>query len=403
MKLFLSNPAVLCAAGSNQSEFFDSLVTGNQSGIKTVVCGKTEDGEDKKFFVGKIDDAKLKKTNDKFDMRLIQILDAALEQIKPTIEKAIERFGSERIAVCIGSCDNGSELSLASHRDFFEKGSFPENYEIEEQGADYPATYCSKKFGITGLSLAFSTACSSSASAIANAKELIQAGMADAVICGGVDVASPTVLLGFDSLGAVSSEITNPMSKNRHGITLGEGAAFFVLSKEDLDGTETELFGTGESSDASHMTAPLADGSGAAAAMKSALKDAEIEPEQIDYINLHATGTKLNDSMEAKAVNEIFAGLNTASSGTKPMTGHTLGAAGALELAACFLAIKNQKLPVHLNDGVQDEELPELNLVRTCDTNRKIQICMSNSFAFGGCNVSLVIGKRCENEKGKSE
>ena len=107
--------------------------------------------------------------------------------------------------------------------------------------------------------------------------------------------------------------------------------------------------------------------------------------------------------MEAKAVNEIFAGLNTASSGTKPMTGHTLGAAGALELAACFLAIKNQKLPVHLNDGVQDEELPELNLVRTCDTNRKIQICMSNSFAFGGCNVSLVIGKRCENEKGKSE
>lgn len=399
MKFFLSNPAVLCAAGSNPIDFFDSLVSGSQSGIKTVVEGKTEDGSDRKFFVGKIDDEKLKATGDKFDMRLIQILDAALEQLKPKVEKAIERFGNERVAVCIGSCDNGSERSLNAHRHFFNEGSFPKDYEIEEQGADYPATYCSKKFGITGLSLAFSTACSSSASAISKARELIQAEMADAVICGGVDVASPTVLLGFDSLGAVSSEITNPMSRNRHGITLGEGAALFVLSKEDLDGTEIQLLGTGESSDASHMTAPIADGSGAASAMKKALEDANLNPSQIDYINLHATGTKLNDSMEAKAVDEIFGKEKPAASGTKPMTGHTLGAAGALELAACFLALKKQKLPVHINDGVQDEEMPELNLVRSADTQRKIEICMSNSFAFGGCNVSLVIGKRENQEK----
>jgi len=215
-------------------------------------------------------------------------------------------------------------------------------------------------------------------------------------------VASPTVLLGFDSLGAVSSEITNPMSGNRHGITLGEGAAVFVLSKEDLDDTKIELLGAGESSDASHMTAPLADGSGAASAMEEALKDAGIGADKIDYVNLHATGTKLNDSMESKAVDKVFSGRKVPVSGTKPMTGHTLGAAGSLELAACFLAIEKQSLPIHLNDGVQDPSMPELNLVKKSETNAKIEKCMSNSFAFGGCNVSLIIGKSGDSKEGQA-
>ena len=152
--------------------------------------------------------------------------------------------------------------------------------------------------------------------------------------------------------------------------------------------------GAGESSDASHMTAPLEDGSGAAAAMESALKDAGIGADEIDYVNLHATGTKLNDSMEAKAVDKVFSGRKVPVSGTKPMTGHTLGAAGSLELAACFLAIERQKIPIHLNDGILDEAMPELNLVRKAETASEIRTCMSNSFAFGGCNVSLIIGKR---------
>ncbi|MBR1713349.1 MAG: 3-oxoacyl-ACP synthase [Treponema sp.] len=393
MRFFLSKPGLICACGSNPDEFFDSITNGDQSGIKETTLGKTEDGEDRKFFVGKIGDSKLKKTGDKYEMRLLQIFQAALDEIAPAVEKAVAKFGRERVGVCIGSCDNGSELSLKAHKDFFENGAFPKEYDLEIQGADYPASFCAKKFGIKGLSLAFSTACSSSASAIAKAREFLQAGMLDAVVCGGVDVASETVLLGFGSLGAVSDEITNPMSRNRHGITLGEGAAVFVLSKEDLDGTGIELFGAGESSDASHMTAPLEDGSGAAAAMESALNDAGISAEKIDYVNLHATGTKLNDSMEAKAVDKVFSGRKVPVSGTKPMTGHTLGAAGSLELAACFLAIEKQKLPIHLNDGAKDEAMPELNLVRKAETASEIRTCMSNSFAFGGCNVSLIIGK----------
>lgn len=398
MNLYLSNPGLICAAGSNSSEFFESLVKGNQSGIKKVQCGEKE------FFVGKIDDSKLKKTSidEKFDMRVLQILDASLNQIEGSVKKAVDKFGAEKVGVCIGSCDNGSELSFLAHKEFFTNGKFPENYDLKIQGADYPATFVSKKFGLKGISLSFSTACSSSASAIIKASELIECGILDAVVCGGVDIASNTVLLGFDSLEAVSSEITNPMSKNRHGITLGEGAAFFVLSKEDLDGTKIQLLGCGESSDASHMTAPLADGSGAASAMKSALKNANLDAGKIDYVNLHATGTKLNDAMESKAVDSVFGDYKVLVSGTKPMTGHTLGAAGALEAAACFLSIKNQKLPVHINDCLQDEELPKLNLVdfstnaqNDNETNaRKIEVCMSNSFAFGGCNVSLIIGMK---------
>lgn len=387
MNIYLSNPAVICGAGSSSSEFFESITSGNQSGIKKIECGENS------FFVGKIEDSKLSPTNDKYEMRVLQILDAALNQIEPSVKKALEKYGKKRIGVCIGSCDNGSELSFLGHKSFFEKGSFPENYDIKVQGADYPANFASRKFGLEGISLAFSTACSSSASAIIKAKELIQSEICDAVIAGGVDIVSNTVLLGFNSLEAVSSEITNPMSQNRHGISLGEGAALFVLAKDDLDETKIILSGCGESSDANHVTAPIADGSGASKAMKDALKDAGLNPEQIDYVNLHATGTKLNDSMEGKAVADVFGEYKVPVSGTKPMTGHTLGAAGSLELAACFLSIKNQKLPVHLNDGVQDSEIPELNLVRNPASEKPIRNCMSNSFAFGGCNASLICSK----------
>lgn len=398
MKIFLSNPGLICCAGKNPDDFFESLVTGNRSGIKKIDCNLVGENGPKSFFVGKIEDENLKATGDKFEMRVLQILDAALEQLAPTVKKAVEKYGADRIAVCLGSCDNGSELSFNAHKNFFAEGKFPQDYELVVQGADYPAGYVSKKFGLSGITLAFSTACSSSASAIIKAKELLKSGLADAVIAGGVDIASSTVLLGFDSLEAVDHKMTNPFSKNRNGITLGEGAAFFLLCKEDIDATEIVLAGTGESADASHMTAPLADGSGAKQAMESALNDAGLKPTDIGYINLHGTGTHLNDSMEGKGVDLVFGEYKVAASTTKPLTGHTLGAAGALELAACFLALKKQKLPLQVWDGVQDEEIPCLNLISTSEQSdeqlkKPLEICMSNSFAFGGCNASLIIKK----------
>ena len=441
MNIFLSNPGFICAAGDSQNplEFAENLANGNQNGIKKIDCGLVGENGVRSFYVGKIDDSKLKETGDKFEMRVLKILNFALYNIEETVQKAISKYGKERVGVCIGSCDNGSELSFLAHKDFFEGCAFPENYDLKIQGADYVATFTANRLGTKGICLAFSTACSSSASAVIKAKELILSGICDAVVCGGVDVASDTVLLGFDSLEAIDHEKTNPFSKNRHGINLGEGASVFVLSKDDLDETGIILAGTGESSDASHMTAPLADGTGAESAMKAALASANLSPAEIDYINLHGTGTHLNDEMESRGVELVFGkdkaeiepavtdpcrNIETTKliqslppcSSTKPLTGHTLGAAGSLELAACFYAIKTQKLPVHVWDGEADDEMPILNFVgeknvvstplnhRTSSASldqrtgatpleHEIRTCMSNSFAFGGCNASLIIKK----------
>lgn len=394
-KIYLSNPGFICAAGnsSDSGAFVENLASGNRDGIKKIDCGLAGESGVKSFYVGKISDDLLKATGDLLDMRLLQILDFALNSIEETVQKAVSKYGSARVGVCIGSCDNGSELSFKAHKSFFTEGAFPSDYELKTQGADYPAVFTAKKFGTEGICLAFSTACSSSASAIIKAKELIQCGLCDAVIAGGVDVASDTVLLGFDSLEAIDHEKTNPFSKNRNGINLGEGAAVFVLSRDDLAETGIVLAGCGESSDASHMTAPLADGTGAQQAMNAALKDSGLSPQQVDYVNLHGTGTHLNDAMEGRGVNLVFGHYKVPASSTKPMTGHTLGAAGSLELAVCFYAIKSQKLPVHVWDDVQDEEIPELNLVRKISGAGRISCCMSNSFAFGGCNASLIIKK----------
>ena len=395
MKIYLSQPALICGAGSDAGEFFESLTRGNQKGLQRLQCGKDADGNPQFFWAGQIADGLLKATGDIYDSRFLQILDNVLNQLISggTVEKALSRYGAEKVGICLGQCDNGSENSFEGHKALWTEGAFPADYTLTAQGADYPVTYAARKLGTKGPALSFATACSSSATAIIRARDLILSGICDAVIAGGADVASATTLLGFNSLEAISPEKTNPFSKNRAGITLGEGAAFFVLSRDDLDGAGLVLSGAGESSDASHMTAPLADGSGAARAMQAALDNAGLSADDIDYINLHGTGTRLNDSMEAKAVDRVFGGRAIPASSTKPMTGHTLGAAGALELAACFCAIQEQKLPLHLWDGLFDDEIPRLNFVADAQPQKEIRRCMSNSFAFGGCNASLIIEK----------
>ena len=162
-----------------------------------------------------------------------------------------------------------------------------------------------------------------------------------------------------------------------------------------------ELLGFGESCDAHHMTSPDPSGDGAYRAMKEAFEKSGLKPEDIDYINLHGTGTKLNDSMESIAVDRIFGQYKVAASTTKPFTGHTLGAGSAVELAICYEAIfqnrnsSSPKLPLQMWDGERDKELPELNFVGSAfATERKIKICMSNSFAFGGSNACLIVGEK---------
>ena len=409
MNLYLSKPGVMSCAGTNIDELWNSVTSGSQQGIKKVTAC---DGQD--FFAARISDSVLQPSGARYDMKVVRIENQALNQIAADVETVKQKYGADRIAVCVGSCDNGTEFSVAAHRNYFTEGQFPANYNLEIQGADYASTMVAEKFGLKGPVNTFSTACSSSAGAIIKGAELILAGLADAAVVGGIDIASDTTLVGFGALEAVSSEITNPLSKNRHGITLGDGAAFFVLTKEDLSTLSSSgltrgsirLLGWGESSDAYHMTSPDPSGAGAEKAIRRAIERAEISTSDVGYINLHGTGTKLNDSMESKAVAAIFGENSVPVSSTKAVTGHTLGAAAALEAAICWKAlvenngkkIDNRNLPLQVWDGVKDDELPSLNIVdknnsgKTSSVSKDFTVCLSNSFAFGGANACLALG-----------
>ena len=398
-KIYLSGPGLVCCAGQNRNELYESCLNGFQGGmVMHELPGSPEAdgssvtyGSGKKFPAGlvmselpDIDTLPVSYTWTK----CIKLINAALEQMRDEIEKAIALYGKERIGVCLGSCDNGSETSLTAHRAFFEKGAFPGGYSLSCQSASFPAEFIARKFALKGPVLTAATACASGASAIVRGSELIRADFCDAVIAGGVDVVSDTVFLGFHALEALSDSLCNPLSKNRKGINLGEGAAFFLM--DTSRNSAIELLGTGESSDAWHMTAPGTDGAGPAKAMRAALLDSGLEPEQIGYINLHGTGTPLNDSAEALAVKTVFGETVPPVSSTKPITGHTLGAAGALEAAICWMVLNEKKgLPVHCWDGERDEEIPWMPLE---SVQKNPSVCMSNSFAFGGCNVSLILG-----------
>ncbi|MCM8540322.1 MAG: beta-ketoacyl-ACP synthase, partial [Lentisphaeraceae bacterium] len=230
--------------------------------------------------------------------------------------------------------------------------------------------------------------CSSGSKAIASASRLLATGVCDLVICGGVDTLCNLTLLGFDSLEVISENKCIPFSKNRDGINIGEAGALFLMTNQVA---KLNLCGYGESSDAYHQSAPAPDGAGAQVAMEKALKSAEISPEKINYVNLHGTSTIQNDSMEAKAVNAVFKN-GVAASSTKSLTGHTLGAAGAIEAAFSLLCIENNRVPVHHWDNEADENIADIKLIESSSANATVQRVMSNSYAFGGNNCSLIFG-----------
>jgi len=392
-KIYLSAPGLVCCAGKNRDELYESCLNGYQGGLVMHALP----GCDKKFPVGFIGEelpAAVFSEPSQYagDTRIIRVINAALEQLWPAIEKAISKYGPENIGVCYGSGDSGSEASLLAHRALFQHNAFPQDYSLRFQGT-FSVEFISRKFGLSGPAFSVATACASGASAIARGAELIKAGYCGAVIAGGADIVSQTVFAGFHALEAIADSLTNPFSKNRKGINLGEGAAFFLLDSDGDSGVE--LLSAGESADAHHMTAPGPDGAGPARAMTAALKNAGITGEQIGYVNLHGTGTPLNDKTESLAMQTVFGAAYPPSprvSSTKPITGHTLGAAGALEAAICWMALTEQRgLPVHCWDGVRDEEIPFFPVDGS--VNEAPAICMSNSFGFGGCNVSLILGR----------
>ena len=331
------------------------------------------------------------------DSRNSRMMLGAIEQIRETIDEMIDRHGPARVGIVLGTSTGGMAEQEDARRDRTHTGEWPaaSHYRQWELGA--LSEYAALVLGVEGPAYTITTACSASAKVFASGRRLIEAGVCDAVVVGGADTLCRMTASGFSSLEAISAGPCNPFSRNRDGINIGEGAAAFVLTRDDAP---VQLLGSGECSDAYHISAPHPDGRGAREAMQLALHDAGLGPEEVAYINLHGTGTPLNDVMEAKAIAALF-DPSTPCSSTKAMVGHALGAAGACEAAFTWLTLNpafnpQNHLPPHLWDGLRDPALPAIHLVgagERFDERHGRATMLSNSFAFGGNNVVLALGR----------
>jgi 3-oxoacyl-[acyl-carrier-protein] synthase-1 len=325
------------------------------------------------------------------DSRFARILFCLYRQIEKPVEELKRRYGAQRIGIVLGSSTSGIDNSEQPFVVKNDRGHFPQSYTFFNQEVGAGSSLLAGIAGISGPAYTISTACSSGAKAFASARNLLRHGVCDAVIVGGADALCKMTLRGFQSLDLISPQRANPMSRNRLGLNIGEGGALFVMVRSSAG---VQLRGVGESSDAYHLSSPDPTGDGAVSAMTAALAEAGCGPSQVRYLNLHGTGTQLNDAMESVAVERVL-GTTVPCSSTKPMTGHLLGASGACEAAFCWLVLNEtgstKPLPPHIWDGERDPALPEIALA---EAEQRVHmsagdLLLSNSFAFGGSNCCL--------------
>lgn len=328
-----------------------------------------------------------------FDCRNNRLALAAYNAIRGGVEAAVAKHGSHRVGVVMASSTAGVAQAEAAFRHRSRHGALPATFHLVQLEYGGLAEFVQELSGATGPCYAISTACSSGAKVLAAARRLLDLGVCDTVIAGASDSLCQLTANGFHSLQALSKGIPNPMSSNRDGLALGEAAVLFLVSN-GMEGIQ--LLGVGESSDAHHISSPSPDGSGAHRAMSDCLADSHLRASEVAYLGLHGTGTPQNDAMEAAAVNRLF-GDRLRCSSLKPLLGHTLGAAGAVNAAACWLILKNRtgdelQLPPHVYDGQFDPDLDPVSLVAPGELARVTgkAAVMSNAFGFGGSNCSLV-------------
>ena len=360
-----------------------------------------------KFYFGKLEKDFEPINNERYDLRCNRVLKFLVDKLD------LSEFGKDEIGIVIGTTNSGiEEFETSEDKHHAELGN--------------PAEFLKWYLGTTNYAACVSTACTSGVKAFSTARKLLENGVCKAVIAGGVDTLASMPSYGFRALEVLSHEKTNPFSKNRNGISLGEGGALFVVVKAaeqlgskvdnetDLDVgiamptykipscSVVSLLGIGETSDAYHAATPDPDGVQAVKAIQEALDDANLKPEDIDYINLHGTGTISNDLMEANAIYKVF-GDKVPASSTKPLTGHCLGAAASIEAFICYQILKGERnIPIHKFDGEYDETLPKINLVTKNTPQKDVKICLSTSFGFGGTNaVVVLVAKQLGSEAAK--
>ena len=337
-----------------------------------------------------------------FDCRNNRLAQLGLEQdgFLAAVEASAGRWGQKRMGVFIGTSTSGileTEIAFRA-RDALD-GTLPADFDYEHRQNSFSVSdYVRRRLELAGPAASLCTACSSSAKAFAVAQRLIEANLIDAAVVGGVDSLCLTTLYGFHALQLMARTACRPFDRSRDGLSIGEAAAFALIERappatraaHDADQEWIFLLGAGESSDAHHMSAPHPEGAGARMAMQRALDAAGLTPADIDYINLHGTGTPSNDAAEALAVSSLF-GADTPCSSTKGATGHTLGAAGALEAVICLLALRHGVLPAGLNLSELDPQCPINYLTRS--RRASLVTALSNSFGFGGANCALLFGR----------
>lgn len=356
-----------------------------------------------KFYFGKLEKDFEPIDDERYDLRCNRVLKYLVDKLD------LSGFEKDEIGIVIGTTNSGiQEFEDSENKHYAELGN--------------PAEFLKWYLGTKNYAASVSTACTSGAKAFSTAVKLLQNDVCKVVIAGGIDTLAAMPSYGFHALEVLSHEKSNPFSKNRDGISLGEGGALFVLTKDvkmqkcldvksitnvgricKSDNEIVALLGIGETSDAYHSATPDPDGVQAVRAIQLALDDAGLKAEDIDYINLHGTGTVSNDLMEANAIYKVF-GDNVPASSTKPFTGHCLGAAASIEAFICYQILKGKRnLPIHKYDNEYDENLPKINLVNSNTENKKINTCMSTSFGFGGTNAVVIMGNKIEAGIAKSD
>jgi 3-oxoacyl-[acyl-carrier-protein] synthase-1 len=385
--VFLNAMSAANALGADWAEIERHLFAGSRDGLGERWI--LNDGRAVPVGMLRFELASLPAALSAWDSRNNRLLYHCLEPLGPAIETVRERYGAARIGAVIGTSTSGIEESEKAIAARMQTGAWPEAYDVARQELGDPSAFAAAALDIEGPHFSISTACTSGAKALASAARLLRAGLCDAVVAGGVDTLCGLTLNGFSVLDSIASEVCNPFSINRNGISIGEGGALFLVTRDEA---ALRLAGWGESADAHHPNAPDPTGEGARLAIEEALSAAQIEAQAISYLNLHGTATRLNDAMEASVTRSIFGG-ELACSSTKAMTGHMLGAAGSSEAAFVAMALERGEAPPHLWDGAHDPELPVLHLADRIGVPVARRYMMSCSYAFGGNNASLILAR----------
>jgi nodulation protein E len=399
-RVAITGGGAICAIGRNVAEFAESLQAG-RPGIGPV---QSTDMSQMRFQNGA--EVSGYTHHPYFEDRRADFIDRFAQFAVIAAREAVEHAGvqwtpelRETAAIITGSCVGGQSTEDLGFQEVYKLShNRVHPLTIPKTMANAGASHISMEFGITGPSFTISTACSSAGHAIGQAFWMVRSGMCDLAITGGSEAPfSFGILKAWEAMRVVSPETCRPFSKDRRGMILGEGAAMLVL--EPLEAAQArgvpimaEIVGFGMSADACHITQPSAEGAGRA--MRAALRDASLQPDQIGYINAHGTATPANDSTETAAIRATFGAHadRMAVSSTKSMHGHALGAAGALECLAAALALRDGILPPTANYSEPDPEC-DLDVIPNVARKAQVEYALSNSFAFGGLNAVLALRK----------